>query len=146
MRISKQAVLAAPGIVLSALPVGACPACWPVYASILSALGATFLLSSAYLLPLTAVFLVITVVTLGFRASARRGYGPLALGIAASGGVLIGKFSLASQLVTYAGTALLVFSALWNAWPRRVAAAHCPKCAPSESELIQLSATEKSSI
>jgi hypothetical protein len=51
MRISKQAVLAAPGIVLSALPIGACPACWPVYASILSALGASFLLSSAYLLP-----------------------------------------------------------------------------------------------
>lgn len=146
MRISKEAVLAVPGIVLSALPVGACPACWPVYAGILSALGASFLLSSALLLPLTAAFLLITVATLAFRARDRRGHGPLALGLAASAVVLAGKFALGSEPVTYAGTGVLVFAALWNAWPRRVAAAHCPKCAPSESELTQLSATEKSSV
>lgn len=145
MRISKETVLAVPGIVVSALPVGACPACLPVYASILSALGASFLLSSAYLLPLTAVFLAIAVATLGFRARDRRGYSPLALGLAGSAVVLTGKFALGSGPVSYAGTGLLVFAALWNAWPRR-AAAHCPKCVPSKSELIQLSATEKSSI
>src|SRR5438067_1701373 len=101
MRISKKAVFAVPGIVLSALPVGVCPACWPVYAGVLSALGASFLLSSVYLLPLTAVFLLITVATLGFRSRDRRGYGPLALGIAASAVVLTGKFTLGSEPVTY---------------------------------------------
>ena len=146
MRISKEAVLAMPGVVVSVLPVGVCPGCWPVYAGILSALGAGFLLSSTYLLPLTAVFLLITIATLGLRARARRGYGPLVLGVAASAVVLTGKFALASQLAIYTGTGVLLFSALWNAWPRHVAAAQCPKCAPSESELIQLSATEKSSV
>ncbi len=144
MRFSKQTVLALPGIVVSALPVGVCPACWPVYAGVLSALGASFLLSSAYLLPLTAVFLLITIATLGLQTRRRRGSGPFALAVAASSVVLTGKFALVSQPVTYAGTGLLVLAALWNAWPRR-AAAHCPKCAPSESELIQLSALEKSS-
>src|SRR6266851_8737790 len=130
MRVSKEAVLAVPGIILSVLPVGACPACWPVYGGVLSALGAGFLLSSAYLLPVTTVFLLITVAALGFRARARRGYGPLAVGVTAAAVVLTGKFALGSNPVTYAGTGLLVFSALWNAWPRRIAAAHCPKCAP----------------
>jgi|GEM_PF-2330127 len=33
-------------------PQGRCPACWPAYAGVLSALGLGFLLESAYLLPM----------------------------------------------------------------------------------------------
>jgi len=90
----KRSFLAVPGIVLSVLPFGGCPLCWPVYAGILSALGLSFLLLSAYLLPLTALFLFATVFTLAFRARGRRGYGPFALGLAATALVLWGKFSL----------------------------------------------------
>lgn len=140
----KRSLLAVPGVVLSVLPFGGCPLCWPAYAGILSALGLSFLLSSAYLLPLTALFLFATVFTLAFRARERRGYGPFVLGLVATGLVLWGKFSLQSNVMTYTGVGLLITSSLWNIWPHRTAT-RCPKCAPSDTGFIQLSATEKSS-
>ena len=139
----KRSFLAVPGIVLSVLPVGMCPACWPLYAGVLSALGLGFLLSSAYLLPLTALFLLVSVLTLAFRARDRRGYGPFALGLAAATLILWGKFSLESNVLAYAGVGLLISSSLWNSWPRP-AAGQCPRCAPSGTELGELSAMEKS--
>jgi hypothetical protein len=140
----KRSFLAVPSIVLSVLPFGGCPLCWPVYGGILSALGLSFLLSSAYLLPLTALFLLATVFMLVFRARARRGYGPFALGLVATALVLWGKFSLQSSVMAYAGVGLLITSSLWNSWPHRTAT-RCPKCAPSDTGLIQLNAVEKSS-
>jgi mercuric ion transport protein len=140
----KRGFLAVPGIVLSVLPVGMCPACWPLYAGVLSALGLGFLLSSSYLLPLTALFLLVSVFTLAFRARARSGYGPFALGLVATTLILWGKFSLESNVLAYAGVGLLISSSLWNSWPRS-AAGQCPRCAPSGTELVQLSAMEKSS-
>ena len=137
-------VLAVPGILVGVLPIGGCPLCWPVYGGALSALGLTFLLSSAYLLPLTALFLFITVFTLAFRARRRQGYGPLALGLVATALLLWGKFSVESTALAYMGVGLLVCSAVWNSWPRP-AAGPCPQCAPSGRDLVQLSATEKSS-
>lgn len=139
----KASFLAVPGIVLSVLPFGGCPLCWPVYAGILSALGLSFLLSSAYLLPLTALFLLVSVFALAFRAGARRGYGPFALGVVATTLILWGKFSLESNVLAYAGVGLLISSSLWNGWPRP-APSQCPRCVPSGTKVVQLSAMEKS--
>ena len=140
----KRSFFAVPGIVLSVLPFGSCPLCWPVYAGVLSSLGLSFLLSSAYLLPLTVFFLVVTIFTLAFRATARRGYGPFAVGFIAATLILWGKFSLESNVLAYGGVGLLIVSSLWNSWPRR-AASQCPRCAPAGSGRVQLSAMEKSS-
>lgn len=140
----KRSFLAVPGIVLSVLPVGICPACWPVYGGALSAVGLSFLLSSTYLLPLTALFLLVSVFTLAFRARVRRGYGPFALGLVAATLILWGKFSLEVNVLAYAGVVLLISSSSWNSWPRP-AAGQCPRCAPAGGGLVQLSATEKSS-
>ncbi len=129
----RSSLAALPGIGAALLPVGVCPACWPAYAGLLSALGFGFLLDTAYLLPFTAVFLLIAVGALAFRARTRRGYGPLIAGLAASTIVLIGKFALASNAAMYGGIVLLVAASLWNAWPRRAAdvdSGACPACAP----------------
>jgi len=67
-----------------------CPACWPAYTGIVSALGLSFLISAKYLLLVTAVFLSITLLTLGFKASRWNGFGPLILGLLASGTILSG--------------------------------------------------------
>ena len=140
----KRSFVAAPGVVLSLLPFGGCPACWPVYAGVLSTLGCGFLLSSAYLLPLTSLFLFFSVVVLAYRARSRRGYGPSVLGLIAAILILWGKFSLESNVVLYVGAGLLISSSLWNSWPGPVAR-RCPRCAPSGTEFVQLNATEKSS-
>lgn len=114
----KQNLLAVPGVGLSLLPKIACPACWPAYAGLLSSVGLGFLIpNAAYLLPLTAIFLLVAVGMLTFRAHGRHGYGPLAIGIVSSSLILFGKFSLASEPVFYAGLGLLILASVWNSWP-----------------------------
>jgi hypothetical protein len=71
--------------------------CWPAYAGIVSALGLGFLISTKYLFPLTAAFLIITAVALGFRASQRHGYSPLCLGLISAAIILTGKFISTSR-------------------------------------------------
>lgn len=116
-----------PGIGLAFLPKIACPACWPAYAGVLTSLGLGFLLDVRLLFPLTAVFLLIAVAALGFRAPRRRGFGPFFVGLVASAVVLGGKFGIESDLAMYAGLGLLVAASIWNTWPRRATPA-CPAC------------------
>ncbi len=108
-----------PAIGASLLPVGVCPICWPAYAGLLSALGFAFLLETAYLLPATALFLVIAVAALAYKARTRRGCRPFVLGLLASAIVLLGKFVFESDTAMYGGIAMLITASLWNAWPRK---------------------------
>lgn len=108
-----------PAVGVSLLPKLACPACWPAYAGLLSAVGLGFLTDTAYLLPLTVVFLIVAVGALGFPAGRRRGYAPFALGMLAALVVLIGKFVFESDPVMYGGIGLMVGASFWNSWLRR---------------------------
>ena len=131
----KRSLPALPAIGLALLPKLTCAACWPAYAGLLSALGIGFFDYTPYLLPLTALFLVLTLGALGYRARDRRGFAPLALGVLAATIVLIGKFHLDSDVALYAGVALLVGASLWNAWPKP-ARRSCPACVPDDSRPI----------
>src|SRR5712691_4401953 len=93
----KQGLLALLGVGVSLLPKLACPFCWPAYAGLLSSVGLGFLVSAAYLLPLTAAFLVIALGAMAFKANSRRGYGPFLLGLIAAAAVLLGKFRWESK-------------------------------------------------
>jgi len=117
-RVWKQGLLSLPGIGLSALPKLACPVCWPAYAGLLSSLGLGFLLSTAYLLPLTAVFLTLALAALAFRAKSRRGSGPFLIGLIAAIGILLSKFVWESNVTIYGSVGMLVVASVWNAWPR----------------------------
>lgn len=120
-----------PGIGVSLLPKLMCPACWPAYAGIVSALGLGFLISDKYLLPLTVAFLTVSTATLGFRAARRHGYGPFYVGLLAAAAIVISKFYFDAERATYAGVALLVAASIWNSWPQRVATPSCPACIPA---------------
>lgn len=125
---------ALPAIGAVALPKLACPACWPAYAGFLSSMGVGFVNYTPYLLPLTAMFLLLSLIALGWRARLRRGYGPLLVGLAASAVILTGKFAFDSDPAMYAGIALLIAATVWNAWPRaRQAAVSCPACLPANT-------------
>ncbi|MEO6954029.1 MAG: MerC family mercury resistance protein [Polyangia bacterium] len=123
----RSSVAALPGIVLALLPKIACPACWPAYAGALTSLGVGFLLDVRWLFPLTAVFMLIAVFMLGFRARRRRGFAPFFLGMNAATIVLAGKFGFESDAAMYAGLGLLVAASIWNTWPSRATVA-CPAC------------------
>src|SRR5215475_13357363 len=98
----KQSLMTIPGVSVSLLPKLACPFCWPAYAGLLSSVGLGFLMSTKYLFPITAAFLLIAVGALAFRAHGRRGYGPFVLGLSAAAGVLVGKFWWKSNPAMYA--------------------------------------------
>lgn len=102
----------APAVGFALLPKLTCPACWPAYAGLLSALGLGFVDYTPYLLPLTALFLAATLGSLGYRAKRRRGYGPLWVGVAASVIMIAGKFWFDSNPALYSGIALLVAASL----------------------------------
>lgn len=117
-----------PAVGTALMPKLVCPACWPAYSALLGAMGLGFVNYTPFLLPLTAIFLVLVLATLAWRAGARRGYAPLALGLLASAAILVGKFQFDSDNATYSGVALLIGATLWNAWPRRNQTASCPVC------------------
>ena len=118
-RTWKQGLLALPGIGVALLPKLACPICWPAYAGLLSSIGLSFLISAAYLLPLTIAFLILTLATLAYRAKERHGFGPFFVGLFAAIGILLRKFLLESNAAIYSAVGILVVASLWNAWPRR---------------------------
>ena len=124
-RTWRQGLLALPGVGVSILPKLICPMCWPAYASLLSSVGLGFLVSTAYLLPLTAGFLVLAVGALVLRANQRHGYGPFQLGLVAGVAILLGKFVWESTPAVYGAVGLLLLASLWNAWPPRSAPAPC---------------------
>lgn len=139
----KQGLLALPGVSVSLLPKLMCPACWPAYAAVLSSVGLGFLISTTYLFSLTVLFLAVAVGSLGFRASSRRGLGPLWMGLAAGALIPGGKFYLESAPVTYAGVGFLIGASVWNSWPRpATVVGFCPACVPAEDGLTQLESRE----
>jgi len=124
-RLQLASLLPAVGAAL--LPKLTCPACWPAYAALLSALGVSFIDYTPYLLPTTLAFLAVTLAILAWRP--RRGYAPLALGLFAAAIMLIGKFFFDSDVATYLGVAVLVGASTWNAWPTQ-ARTVCVNCKP----------------
>jgi len=121
-----QALAALPAVGGAVLPKLTCAACWPAYTALLGALGIEFVDYTPYLLQITVAALTVALFGLGWRAKARGGFGPLALGIAASAVILIGKFTFDSDVAAYGGAAALVGATVWNLWPRRRTA--CGAC------------------
>lgn len=131
-RIELRSFAAAlPVLGAAALPKLACPACWPAYTSLLSAAGIGFANYTPYLLPVTALFVVLSLASLAWGAQRRHGYGPLWAGLVASAGLMLGKFTFDSDAAMYAGVAVLIAASLWNAWPRSMKSGQvCPDCLP----------------
>ena len=126
----------APGVAVSLLPKFACPICASASLGVLSSMGLGYVLSTAYLLPVTATLLALGLLALAFRGPSRHGYGPFVLGVVAAAGVMVGKFEWESQLTIYAAIGLLLVSSVWNAWPRqptRGISAACQACDTEES-------------
>jgi len=123
---SSAAVL--PGIGVALMPKLVCPLCWPAYAGVLSATGLTFLMEDRWLLPISGVFLCAALAGLAWRATSRRGYGPLYTGAVAALIIMVGKFAFDWMGLVYLGIAVLTAACAWNAWPRRTPTPACSAC------------------
>lgn len=133
-------LLVAPAAGVALLPSLTCPACWPGYAAVLSALGSGFIPTATYLLPLTVAALAVALIALGVRARSG-GWWPFGLGLVAAAVILLGKLVFASNATTYTGAGLLVMASLWSTRRPSVAAiGACPSCAPSGGAWSEASA------
>ena len=125
-------VAAFPAVALALLPKVACPACWPAYAGIVSALGIGFVLKTQYLLPLTVLFLAVSLSTLLYKARVRGGVGPFILGFVGAIMIVFGKFTIDSDVLVYSGVGILIGASLWKSWPRtKSKTVSCCNCAPA---------------
>jgi len=115
--MTKRILATLPGIGAALLPNATCPACWPVYAGILSSLGLSFLLTGPYFYVFVGVLLGISLFSLAFRAKKRRGYLPFWVGLSSAGAIIAGKYYLLSDYVFYAGVLLLIIASVWNNFP-----------------------------
>ncbi|MEW6487325.1 MAG: MerC family mercury resistance protein [Thermodesulfobacteriota bacterium] len=122
-----------PAVSVALLPKITCPACWPAYAALASALGLGAVNYGPYLLPLTVGGLALAWAGLAFRAKRRRGYGPLALGVVGGVVMMVGKFAYGSQAAMYGGIAFLLGASIWNVWPKQ-RPRPCPACVPTGTE------------
>ncbi len=125
-----------PSVGAALLPKLTCPACWPPYAGLLSSLGVGFVNYTPYLLPLTVLFLAVSVAPMARRPPRRHGYGPFWLGVVAATIVLVGNFGFDSDPAMWAGLGILVSASLWNTWPINNAADQdksCPACFEASS-------------
>ena len=132
--ILRRTAAVVPSIGVALMPKLICPLCWPAYAGLLSAAGLGFLINSRNLLIVTALFLIVAVTALAFRARQRRGYGPAFAGFAASILILFGKFYMDSPATMYAALGVLIAASVWNSWPVRLTAS-CPQCVSEATEL-----------
>ena len=113
---------------------GVCPACWPLVGGVLSSLGATFLIETRFLLPLMIACLALAVAVLSYRV--RGDYRPFALGIVASGLILVGRFALNTAPFTIGGACLLLGAYVWSFWLRQSSRAlSCRSCASSANTI-----------
>ena len=113
----KRILTVLPGIGAALLPNVTCPACWPAYAGLLSAVGLGFLMTGPYFFIVVSALLAASLFSLYHKAGERRGYGPLLLGLLAAGIILAGKASGSANSVLYMGAIALIAASLWNRWP-----------------------------
>jgi len=120
-----------PAVGVALLPKLTCPLCFPAYAAILGAIGVEFINYTPYLLPLTAIFLVIAVAVLARQSRRTGNIAPLTLGVAAAVLVLAGKFYAQSDWIANGGIVLLVTAVFFSSRMNSMATKACPACAVS---------------
>ncbi len=114
----------------SLLPSLSCPACWPAYASLLSAVGLSFIGESKYLFWLNAAALLLSLIVL-WRRIPQAGYIPVAIAVLAAIAILSGKFWLNSNLTNWLGAAALLGSFVWTGTKPKPAS--CTSCTGNTS-------------
>ncbi|MFT6633876.1 MAG: hypothetical protein ACJAS4_003849 [Bacteriovoracaceae bacterium] len=113
-----------PGMGAALLAKASCPLCYPAIAGFLTSIGLGFLFKGTYFYILMSVFFLVALVGIGYRATERRGYGPLALGMVSSVIAISGHY-FENQTIFYVGIGLLVASSIWNLIPKKE---NCNNC------------------
>jgi len=107
-----QLLIGLPAILVSVLPIITCPLCWPLYTTILTAMGVGFINSTFVLLPLISVLILFALVGYFIKARKSKNYWPLAIGFLAGLAMIIGKFLFLSDWILWTGMGGYVLASL----------------------------------
>lgn len=114
-----------------------CPVCFLAYFGIFGVTAASASAYRAWLPPITAIWLALTVGLLFVRTKGWRRYGPVGAGFVAALLIFTARFVTASPRVVYAGIATLVAATVWSSSLRSSAPApDCSDCEPLRSRTI----------
>lgn len=129
---SRTIVSVVPAVGFSLLPVLSCPACLPALASVLGAVGLTFIAAPRYLVWLNLAALVTALVLL---ARSERHWVSTPLGAAAAGAtaVMLGKFVWTSTSVWWTGLGVFMLGSI-RSGVKRKSRNGCINC---ESQIVE---------
>lgn len=115
---SRTVVGIAPAVGFSLLPALTCPACLPAFASVLGAVGLTFIAEPRYLIWLNLTALIIALFLL---ARSERQWVSRPLGVAAAGAaaVMLGKFVWTNSWLWWTGLGVFMLGSAWSGLRRR---------------------------
>ena len=106
-----------------------CPVCFLAYFGIFGVATASASVYRAWLPPVTAIWLALTVATLAFQRRGPHRSGPALLGFVAALVLLSGKFILDNQALIVAGIVALLGAVIWRSWVREPGSDEiCPQC------------------
>jgi len=109
-----------------------CPICFLAYFGIFGVAAASTSAYRVWLPPVTGFWLALTIVMLGFQRRGKHRYGPVITGVVAALLLLIGKFMLDSQVMTFAGLVTFLGAAVWNSRLREpISPEVCSQCEES---------------
>ncbi len=118
-------VMTASSILLAFAPK--CPICFLAYFGVFGVAAASASTYRIWLLPITALWLALTIGLLALGRNPRGRVGSVVLGIVAGAAVLIGRFNLENRIVVIAGLGGLIAATLWRAWARQ-RIPNCDRC------------------
>lgn len=122
-----------PALGFSMIPSLTCPACLPALASVLGAVGLTFVAQRQYLIwfNLVALGVALLFVARGQRKWISWPFAIAALGAAA---VMLGKFVWSSSAIWWMGIGVFMLGSAWSTFGRKATLAGCNECNPIETE------------
>ncbi len=114
---SRSVAAVLPAIGFSLLPSITCPACLPALASVLGAVGLTFIAKPLYLLWLNLGALVIALTLL---ARGEHRWISTSIGVAGIGAtaVMLGKFAWVNSWIWWSGLAIFMLGSIWSGMRR----------------------------
>lgn len=107
-----QLLIGLPAILVSVLPLITCPLCWPLYTTILTAMGVGFIDSVLILLPLMSTLILLAVVGYWIKARKSKNYWPVGIGFVAGIAMIIGKFLFVSDWLLWVGMGGFILASL----------------------------------
>ncbi len=129
---SLRAIGIVPALGFSLVPTLTCPACLPALASVLGAVGLTFIAEPKYLVWLNLTALLIALLVLA-RSERHWISAPLVMAAFGATAVMLGKFIWTTSWIWWAGLGIFTLGSLWSGVKRRSKSV-CINC---ESQILK---------